>query len=210
MMIEVVVDPDAPASAAVERVAAAVAAGAVAVCPTDTLYGLVANARDADAVDRVFRIKGRDGTRPLPVMAADLDQVGREVGRLTPVGQRLAARWWPGPLTLVIEAHDIVAGGCRGADGSVAVRVPDHRTARAIAARAGTPLTATSANRTGRPAVSRVSELDPLVRVEVDLIVDAGALTGGSPSTIVDVRGTHPQLLRAGAVAWDRVLESLA
>ncbi len=210
MPTEINIDPLFPEPDAVREVAGAIARGAVVVYPTDTLYGLGASAHDIAAVTRICRLKGRRHDQPMSVIAADGAQVDRDVGHLSSLGRRLAARWWPGALTLVIDAHTHLAQPCRGAGGSVAVRVPDHAIARALARVARTPLVATSANRSGMAPIARPSELDAAVRRAVDLIVDAGPVAGGAASTIVDARGPTVTLLRAGAVAWDRVLESLS
>ena len=134
------IDPVAPEPEALREVAEAISRGAVVVYPTDTLYGLGASAHDVDAVARVCALKGRRLGQPLSVITADVAQVRVDVGVLSLLGQRLAARWWPGPLTLVIAAHDRLAPPCRGADGSVAVRVPDHAVACALARGCGDAL----------------------------------------------------------------------
>jgi L-threonylcarbamoyladenylate synthase len=180
------------------------------VCPTETLYALVADVANPSAVERVCAIKNRGSDQPLPLMAADVVQVEAAVGPMGGVGASLAAEFWPGPLTLVVRATGPIDSRCRAADGSVAVRVAGHAVARAIARAVGGPLTSTSANRSGADGVARVTDLDVQVREMVGLIVNAGTLTGGAPSTIVDVRGPVPKLVRDGAIAWSRVLRSLA
>ena len=209
MPIEIVINRDAVGAGLVERVADAVGNGQVVVCPTDTFYALVADASNTVATERIFSIKGRRPGQPLPLMAATLGQVAARVGTLPDLGRRLASTFWPGPLTLVISAHETLCYGCRAEDGSAAVRVPNQSIAREIALRIGGAVTATSANLSGRGEVRRVNDLDETVRQAVDVIVDAGTLVGGAPSTIVDARDGTPRLVRAGAVAWDRVLESL-
>ncbi|MBI2222074.1 MAG: Sua5/YciO/YrdC/YwlC family protein, partial [Acidobacteria bacterium] len=124
-------------------------------------------------------------------------------------GLRLAAQFWPGPLTLVAAAAAELAGGVAAADGTVAVRVPDHAVARALARGFGFPVTATGANRSGEPPASRAGEVRAALGDAVAVLIDAGEAPGGPPSTIVDVTQQLPRLVRAGAVAWDRVLESL-
>lgn len=176
--------------------------------PTDTLYGLAADPASASAVEKVLAIKGRAPGAALPLVAADLDQV-RMAGRLSPLAERLAARFWPGPLAILIDAAETLAEGVRAPDGSVAVRVPAHAVARALARAAGTPLTATSANRSGAAPAADARAALAALGAEVDAIVDAGPARGGAPSTIVDARGAAPRLVREGAIAWTRVLESL-
>ena len=193
----------------VDRVASALSDGKIIVCPTDTLYALVADAKNSIAMDRIYVIKGRSITQSLPLIAADLEQVNEQIGALSDLGTRLASTFWPGPLTLIVQAHAVLGDQCKATDGSVAVRVPNQSFARAVARQVGHPVTATSANCSGDAAISRIEDLTEDIRQGVDLIVNAGSLVGGTPSTIVDVRYTTPILIRSGAVPWDRVLESL-
>jgi L-threonylcarbamoyladenylate synthase len=132
--------------------------------------------------------------------------VRERLGELSPCAGRLAAHFWPGPLTLVIPAPGVLAGEVTGGMGTVAIRVPAHAVARALCDAAGVPLTATSANLSGRPPTNSPDVVAEELGARLDLLVDAGPTPGGSPSTIVDVTGAEPRLIRAGAVAWDAVL----
>jgi L-threonylcarbamoyladenylate synthase len=122
---------------------------------------------------------------------------------------RLARAFWPGPLALLVDAPAWMAGGVHAGTGAVAVRVPAHGLARALAAAFGAPVTATSANRSGEPPASSASALAPIAADARVLVVDGGPTPGGAPSTIVDARGARAVCVRAGAVPWDRVLELL-
>ncbi len=182
-------------------------AGAVLAFPTDTLYGLAVDPRREDAVTKLYRIKGRPVDQALPLIAASLAQVEAFAGVLPALGGRLARRFWPGPLTLVVPAwadlHPLaLAGGA-----SVAVRVPDHAAARRLAEALGHPVTSTSANRSGEPPSALADAVAAAIGDSLDGLIDAGPCPGGPPSTIVDVRGERPRLVRAGAIAWERVLE---
>lgn len=209
-MVRLPVHPEQPEPVAIERAAAVLRAGGVAAIPTDTLYGLAANPFDAAAVERVFAVKGRTAERALPLVAASAGQVCEWIGRLPPMGERLAARFWPGPLTLVVLAPPTLAPAVTGGGPTVGIRVPDHLAARALCAAAGVPLTATSANRSGAPPTRDPAVVAEALGDAVDLLVDAGMTPGGPPSTIVDVTGAEPRLIRAGAIAWDDVLACLA
>ncbi|MBI2835991.1 MAG: threonylcarbamoyl-AMP synthase [Acidobacteria bacterium] len=209
MATRLLVNPDAPEQPALERAARAIASGAVVAYPTDTLYGLAVDPRSAEAIHRLFRLKGRDPKLPIPLIASGTEQVETFAGTLGPVARVLASRCWPGPLTLVVAASpriipEIQAGTC-----TVAIRVPAHAVARGLAKMVGHPITATSANRSAEPAASSADEVDETLGSAVDLILDAGATRGGLPSTIVDVTGDGARLVRAGAVPWARVLEFL-
>ncbi len=184
-------------------------AGGVVVFPTDTFYGLAADPTQAAAVQCIFDIKGRDAAMALPLVAASREQVDAWCGDLGPAAARLAAAFWPGPLSLILPAPAAVDRRVHGGMGTVAVRVPAHAVARALCAAAGSPLTATSANRSGQPPAASAAQAGDLLRDPRVFVVDAGTTPGGAPSTIVDVRGPSPVLVRAGAIAWSRVLESL-
>ncbi len=209
MSKEVLVCPDELPSGIIDRVANAVSEGQIIVCPTDTLYALVADAKNLTATERIYAIKSRSTDQPLPIIAADVQQVNDQVGALSQLGERLASIFWPGPLTLVVSAHTALGDQCKAADGSVAVRVPDQDFTREVVSEIGRPVTATSANVSGDTAISRIGDLSQEIRDGVDLIIDVGNLVGGVHSTIVDVRYATPKLIRDGAVPWNRVLESL-
>jgi len=173
--------------------------------PTDTLYGLAADPFCAAAVTRVFAAKGRAAERALPLVAADTAQIATHLGRLTPVAARLAARFWPGALTMLVPAPAALARDVASAAGSVGVRVPAHDIARAIAAAAGRPITSTSANISGQPATDDPDEVERTLGDRLDLLIDAGRTPGGLPSTIVDMTAAEPRLVRAGAIPWEEI-----
>ncbi len=193
-MRRLAVDPRAPEPAALQPAVALVAAGFVVAYPTDTLYGLAVDPFNAEAVARVFQIKVRPADRAMPLIAADLAQVESALGPLPEAGRRLAERFWP-------------EGGAEHPLRTVAVRVPAHAVARLLAALCGRPITATSANVSGAPPTADPDEVARTLDGRIPLIVDAGPAPGGLPSTIVDVSGAEPRLLRAGAIAWERVRE---
>lgn len=204
-MRRVFVDPDAPQRDAIQEAARWILSGGIVALPTDTLYGLAVDPFRADAVHRVFAAKGRPAARGLPLIAADTAQVETHLGRLSPRAARLAARFWPGPLTLLVTAPRALADGVTGGTGKVGVRVPAHEVARAICAACGRPITATSANISNHPATANPDEVERTLGDGVDLLIDTGATRGGAPSTIVDVTAENPQLVRAGAISWDEI-----
>jgi L-threonylcarbamoyladenylate synthase len=135
-----------------------------------------------------------------------VDQV-RGAGEMNAAAERLAARWWPGPLTVVIPARPILAREMLAGGSTVGVRIPDHPVAVALARAAGFCVTATSANRSGAPAVSTAGAVTEALP-EIDAVLDGGPAPGGAPSTIVNASARDLALVRAGAVPWDRVLRS--
>jgi len=201
----VFVDPGAPQRDAIEEAAAWIRNGGVVAIPTDTLYGLAADPFSAAAVARVFAVKGRDADRALPLIAADISQATRHLGRLSDAGERLAERYWPGPLTLLVPAPRAIAADVHGGTGRVGVRVPRDTVAQAICRAVGTPITATSANISGERGTADPAEVERTLGRRIDLMIDIGATPGGAPSTIVDTTVTPPVLVRAGAVQWSEI-----
>ena len=199
------VDPEAPQRDALQEAAKWIRTGGLVALPTDTLYGLAADPFRADAVARVCTVKGRAEGHALPLIAADADQIAARLSPLSPVAERLAAKFWPGPLTLLIPAPAALARDVTGGTGRVAVRVPAHDIARAICRAADRPITATSANRSGQPATADPAEVERALGEDIDLLIDTGPTRGGAPSTIVDVTGATPRLVRAGAVSWEDI-----
>lgn len=191
-------------------VRAAFARGDLMAYPTETFYGLGVDPRNAGAIVRLFAVKGRQPDEPLPLIAGSLDHVERVCAPLTDAAYRLAEEFWPGPLTLVLPIApgafpDVLTGGRP----NIAVRVPGHEAAIALATEVGGLLTSTSANRSGEPPASTAEQVMDALGGDLDLILDAGPTPGGAPSTIVDLTTDVPRLVRAGSVPWDRVLKSL-
>ena len=203
------VDPQNPAPAAVREAADVLARGGIVAFPTDTLYGLAVDPRNERAVDRLYLIKGRAFDQPLPLIAADENQVSTQAGELSALACVLAAEFWPGPLTLIVTAHPALCARVHASTRRVAVRVPAHATARALARAARHPITATSANISRGTPASTGKHMMAVLDSAVDLLLDAGPTIGGLPSTIVDATGTTPELVRAGVVPWERVLRSI-
>jgi L-threonylcarbamoyladenylate synthase len=199
-MRRVFVDPGAPQRDALQEAATWIRRGGVIALPTDTLYGLAADPFRAEAVARVYAVKGRDAARALPLIAADTAQVIAHLGPLSRVAASLAARFWPGPLTLLVAAVPSLAPDVTGGTGAVGVRVPAHDVARAVCAACGHPVTATSANHTGAPPTADPDVVERTLGDRLDFLLDAGVTPGGAPSTIVDVTAAEPRLVRPGAI----------
>jgi L-threonylcarbamoyladenylate synthase len=206
-MRRVVSDPVVPGDAAIAEAADVLRRGGVVAYPTDTLYGLAVDPRRDEAVERLFALKGRDAGAAIALIAADVSQA-EGAGRFGPVERRLAAAFWPGPLTIVVPAAAALSP-LLSPRGTIGVRVPAHAVARALASALGECVTATSANRSGAVAPVTAADVSEAFAGGVDLLLDAGPAPGGAPSTIVEVIGSHLTLHRAGAIAWERVLESI-
>jgi L-threonylcarbamoyladenylate synthase len=207
-MITLATPPDAPDEAVISRAVDVLRTGGVVAYPTDTLYGLAVDSRSPAAIERLFAAKGRDASVAVPLIAASLEQA-QDAAIFGDRDVRVARAFWPGPLTIVMPARPSIAATMLAGGTTVAIRVPSHAVARRLAEAFGFPLTATSANRTGQPPASTGAEVIAAINVGIDLLIDAGAVAGGLPSTIVEIGSSGPRLVRRGAVAWERVLESL-
>ena len=188
-----------------ERAAEVLRGGGLVVYPTETFYGLGALLASAQAVARLALAKLRPEGKPLPLVAADLAMARTVAAAFPPLAERLAARFWPGPLTLVVPAAPGLPPEVTG-DGTVGVRVPGSALARDLSRLAGGPLTSTSANLSGGPPVTRPGDLDPGLLSRVEAVLDGGTVPGGLPSTVVALEAGGPRLLRPGAVPWEAVL----
>ena len=188
------------ADAAVDRAAQALASGALAILPTETVYGLAADAGDPRAVAALFEAKGRPRFNPLIAHVADL-AMGRRVGVFDERATALAEAFWPGPLTLVLPVADgdAVCDLARAGLDSVAIRVPGHPLARAVIAALGRPVVAPSANRSGRPSPTTFADALEETGVFALAALDGGSCTVGLESTVVALLD-EPRLLRPGAV----------
>ena len=193
---------------AIERAVQVLRDSGIVAYPTDTLYGLAVDPRSPTAVRRLFAVKGREPGHAVPLIAADVEQAG-QVAIFDEPARRLATAFWPGPLSLVLPAKPGLVRDLEAADGSIAIRVPASDPSRALARGLGFCITATSANLSGQAPTSSPSVVTHTLGDRINFVLDAGASPGGPPSTIVDTRGAAPRLVRAGAIAWERVLRSI-
>ena len=207
-MLTLSIAANLPDETVIGRAADVLRRGGTVAYPTDTLYGLAVDPRSEDAVARLFAVKGRGPSAAIPLIAASLEQA-QEAGIFRRRELQLAQAFWPGPLTIVVPARGGIAAAVLGGGTSVGIRVPSHAVARALATGFGFCLTATSANRSGQPPSATGADVSAALDASIDLLLDAGPVAGGPPSTIVEIAAEGPRLVRAGAVAWDRVLESL-
>lgn len=198
------VDPLHPAAAAIAAAAEVIAAGRLVAFPTETVYGLGANALDPAAVDRIFAAKQRPHTDPLIVHIADLAELPEVAADTTAdlpdIVAHLAAAFWPGPLTLVLPRGPRVAPNVAAGRATVAVRIPSHPVALALLRACGLPIAAPSANLFSRPSPTTAQHVLEDLAGRVDLILDGGPTTIGLESTVVDLTVDPPRLLRAGGV----------
>lgn len=199
------VDPSRPDPDAIARAAAALKAGGLVAFPTETVYGLGAHALDPDAVARIFAAKGRPDYNPLIVHVADAEAARGLAAEWSDAAERLAAAFWPGPLTLVVpkagRVPDVVTAGLP----SVALRVPAHPVARALLEAAGLPVAAPSANRSTEVSPTTAAHVEKSLGDRVELILDGGPTPVGIESTVVSLTGDAPLVLRPGTVSVDEL-----
>lgn len=198
-------DPRHPDAGAVAELATAIAAGGVVAVPTDTVYGLAANALDDAAVAGVFELKGRGFDQPLPVAVSGREQAAGLATALPPWFDRLAAAFWPGALTLVVPAAPRLAPAVTAGTGTVGLRQPDLPLLAELLRLAGVPLTLTSANRSGQPACRTAAEVAAQFGAACPLLADGGPTPSALPSTVVDLCGPEPRILRPGAIPAARL-----
>ena len=201
-------DTDEEREAAVEAASLAVQRGELIVLPTDTVYGVGADAFDPAAVRGLLAAKGRGREMPPPVLVSAATTLDALAVRVPGYARALVEAFWPGPLTLVCHQQSSLQWDLGDTRGTVAVRMPDHEVAREILERTG-PLAVSSANKTGMPAATDADQAEEMLADDVALIVDAGESPGGEASTIVDVTGTQGRVLRRGALSLEQLNEVL-
>jgi L-threonylcarbamoyladenylate synthase len=199
-------DPDARA-AGLDAAAAAIKRGELVLMPTDTVYGVAADAFTPSAVTGLLAAKNRGRGMPVPVLIGEASTLAGLVVNLPAVANELAKEFWPGGLTLVVEHAESLAWDLGDAEGTVAVRLPDDDLARDLLRRTG-PLAVSSANRSGRPAATTAQEADAQLGAHAAVILDGGPRASSAPSTIIDCTGPTPRVLRVGAISLERIQET--
>jgi L-threonylcarbamoyladenylate synthase len=194
---------------AVAAATRALRAGDVIVMPTDTVYGIAADAFDPAAVRRLLAAKGRGRDMPPPVLINAAGTIDALATRVPDWARALLVEFWPGALTVVCHQQASLQWDLGETRGTVAVRMPDHPVALEILGRTG-PLAVSSANKTGRPAALDADQAEDMLGEDVSVIVDSGVVAGGEASTIIDATGAEPRLLRRGALAIEKLNAVLA
>ena len=186
-----------------EKIKAAVAVlrkGGLVVFPTETLYGLAADALNRDAIDRLVTVKGREEGKPVALIAPDRETVLQLADSVDDYSLGLMEKHWPGPLTLILKARPGLHQALLNKEGKVGVRISPHPVALALAKGLGRAITATSANLSGQPPAARMEDLSPALLARVEMVLDGGPCPGGPASTIVDAKSDPPRIIRQGAI----------
>lgn len=187
----------------------ALRAGELVVYPTETFYGIGADASSSIALQRLFELKRREPDRPVGLIAADTVMAFSVAREIPADARRLADAFWPGPLTLVLPARDGVAPELTGPDG-VGIRVSPHPVARVLSAGLGRPITATSANLSGQAPATTLAEARGAVGDKVKVFLEGGKLTAPAPSTVVAVGRSGWKMIRVGAISQNQIAMALA
>jgi len=203
------VNPEHPEPDVIAEAAAVIRGGGLVAFPTETVYGLGANALDGQAVASIFRAKERPFYDPLIVHLADAAQLSSVVAEVPAVARDLVAEFWPGPLTLVLPRGPQVPDEVTAGGGTVAVRVPAHAVARALIAASGVPIAAPSANRFGRVSPTCADHVMADLSGRIDLVLDGGATQVGVESTVLSLEADIPTILRPGGIARESLEQLL-
>lgn len=199
------IDPDKPDRALIAEAVMILKAGGVVAYPTETFYGLGADGTNEEAVEKIFLIKGRAQTNPLPVIIGGEEDLVPLTVSVDETSRRLIRAFWPGPLTLLFLAAPHISPKLTGNTGRIGIRISSHPVAACLAKTLGRPLTATSANPSGRSECTTAADVHRLLGNLVDLIIDGGMTPGGLGSTIFDMTRRPPAIIRDGYIPASRL-----
>ena len=197
------IDPSNPGRDAFQTIAHEIIHGRVIIYPTDTIYGIGADACNPHAVGRIFEIKNRDRKKPLLVLVNSLDMMRLVVGEIPSGAHSLMEKFWPGPLTLIFQASPSLTPKLTGGTGTIGIRYPQHPFCLKVLEICNRPIVSTSANVSGKKEFHSIKETMKTFESSVDLIVDAGDSATTLSSSVIDVTGGVPRLVREGAIRRD-------
>jgi len=191
---------------AIQQALEVLQAGGLVAFPTDTVYGVGALAFDGKAVESIYTAKDRAIEKAIPILIGDAEDISKVASEVPPMAKKLAERFWPGPLTLIVPKHLSLPDSV-SATNTVGVRVPDHIVARSVLRAAG-PMAVTSANLSGQPSPSTAQEVFAQLNGRIALILDGGKTPGDMPSTLVDCTRSKPIVVREGPISFDEILSA--
>ena len=190
-----------PSAETISAALAALKRGEVVVFPTETFYGLGADALNENAVERIVTLKGRSPDSPIAVIVADPEMLPQIVAGIPPIAEKLMRQFWPGPLTLVLAAKPGLPAALLNREGKIGARVSSHPLATRLARELGRPLTATSANPSGKAPARSLQEARAYFGGDIEMFLDGGTLTGKSGSTVVEVIENRLRIVREGEIS---------
>ena len=194
------IDRQRPDESVIAEASSILRAGGVVAYPTETFYGLGADGQIEDAVKKIFLIKGRNFKNPISVIIGDANDVKGLVEEIPEFALPLMERFWPGALTIIFKASPDVSPLLTAGTGKIGIRLSNHPVATALAKKLGHPITATSANLSGKDECTRADEVIQAIGDQIDAVIDGGQTPGGSGSTIIDVTTDPPAILREGVI----------
>lgn len=195
------INPTKPEGHLVDQVVATLEAGGVIAYPTETVYGIGCSAYDNKAVQRIYDLKGRDSSKAMILIAADLLQISELVESVPEAAETLMDSFWPGPLTMVFNASDKLNEFAIKRSKTIAVRIPACPICLAMLKSCDFPIVSTSANKSGQPPATNAGQVMSTFSGQLDLIVDGGETLSSVPSTVIDVTRTPPKIIREGAIS---------
>ncbi|MDH5404974.1 MAG: L-threonylcarbamoyladenylate synthase [Candidatus Aminicenantes bacterium] len=201
----IIIDPKHIDKAEIKRAAHIVRAGGAIVFPTDTFYALGVNPYDPQAVAKVYQLKRRKAILPMLLLISDVEDLKQIPIEPTPSFSPLAHHFWPGALTIVVKVADRFPANLKAGGHTLGFRLPQAEIAREIVRQCGFPITGSSANISGQPPSSHVGEVMKQFGTKIDLIIDGGTTTGVKGSTILDLSGDEPTILREGDLPWQEI-----
>jgi L-threonylcarbamoyladenylate synthase len=203
------IDPEHPDTDLIDAAVRILENGGMIAFPTGSLYGLGADALNTGAIDRIFAIKMRAPDKPLLILVPDRKVVFELTGEVPAAAKRLMDRFWPGRVTIVFKALSVLPANLTAGSDKIGIRLPGHPVAKALVAAFGRPITGTSANPSGHKGCHRIAELEPKMIEQLDLVLDAGPLKEGIGSTVVDITGAEPIVIREGVVSRRAILAAV-
>ncbi len=209
MTVRLKIDPANPDEKTLSEAGEILRGGGVVAFPTETFYGLGADARQEAAVEKIFRLKGRTLQNPISVIVDNDREAVRLVEQIPEAAQILIQKFWPGPLTMLFRPSFSVLPSLTGASGKIGIRVSSHTIARMLAKRLAGPLTATSANLSGQRECSSADDVIRAFGENLDAVIDGGITTGGLGSTILDVTVSPPVVRREGVISRSQIFDAL-
>ncbi|MGD9139199.1 MAG: L-threonylcarbamoyladenylate synthase [Desulfobacterales bacterium] len=200
------INRDHPEDNLIQLAGTVVKQGGIIAFPTRCVYGLGTDAFNVDAVQRLFQLKQRSLQKPILILIGFRTQLESLVSNVSATASRIMDAFWPGRVTLVFEAADIVPQNLTAGTGKIGIRLTGHPVAAALCQSLGVALTGTSANISGNPGCYRIDDIEPQLIRQLDAILNAGTLRGGTGSTVVDVTGAKPKILREGEISTNEIL----
>jgi len=194
------IDPRAPNTSVLARIIEILKSGDVIAYPTETFYGLGADARNPAAVDRIFDIKGRDLRNPIPLIIGKIDMLEELVAGIPANAVKLIKKFWPGPLTIIFGASSLINPALTGGTDKIGIRLSSHPLARRLSEGISGPITATSANLSGAAECVSAAQVAMDLSGRITTVIDAGETPGGKGSTVIDITASPPRIFRHGAV----------